>query len=44
MAELFRDLVRYVDRMRPEGWVLVLVAVIVVGALCLRGFGSRGNY
>ena len=35
---------RYVDRMGPQDWVYVLAAVIVVGGMCLRGFGSRSQY
>jgi hypothetical protein len=32
------------DRMGPQGWVLVLAAMIVVGGVCMRGFGSRSRY
>ena len=35
---------RYVDRMTPQGWLLVLAAVIVIGIVCMRGFGSRARY
>ena len=44
MGEVFRDLMRYVDRMGPRGWLLVLAGVVIVGVLCLRGFGSRSKY
>ena len=25
-------------------WLMVLVGVVIVGAVCLRGFGSRSSY
>ncbi len=27
-----------------QGWFLVLCGAVVLGAFCLRGFGSRSNY
>jgi hypothetical protein len=30
--------------MGTQQWLLVLAAVIVIGVLCLRGFGSRAEY
>lgn len=44
MVHYYKDLVRYVEHMGPEQWFFVLAAVIIVGALCLRGFGSRSGY
>jgi hypothetical protein len=35
---------RVVNSMGPEEWALALVALIVVGVFCLRGFGSRSQY
>ena len=34
----------HLDRMGPQEWLLVLAAMIVVGCVCLRGFGSRSQY
>ena len=28
----------------PQGWFLCFVIVMVGGALCMRGYGSRSNY
>ena len=35
---------RVLDHMGPQEWVVVLGAMIVVGCICLRGFGSRSQY
>ena len=44
MTRLFHDALRYLERLDTQGWVLLLLGVIVVGFFCLRGFGSRSNY
>ena len=35
---------RQVDRMDVDEWVLAGIVLLVVAALCLRGFGSRSKY
>jgi hypothetical protein len=35
---------RYADRFSPAEWTMLLVAMVLLGVLCLRGFGSRSNY
>ena len=44
MYHVYRQVVHCIDRMGPQEWVLVLAAMIVVGCVCLRGFGSRSKY
>lgn len=44
MGHLWREVMRVVNSMGTQEWVLVLVGVIVVGFFCLRGFGSRSQY
>jgi hypothetical protein len=44
VQHLSADLARWVDRMSPQQWLLVLAVVIVTGIICLRGFGSRSGY
>jgi hypothetical protein len=41
---VFRDLMRFVDQMSMQEWLLVLAGVIVIGLVCMRGFGSRKDY
>ncbi len=38
------ELTRYVERWGMQDWLLVFIAVVVVGLLSLRGFGSRSQY
>jgi hypothetical protein len=35
---------RWIDRISPQHWLMLLAAVIIVGLVCLRGFGSRSGY
>ncbi len=44
MAQFFHLVMRYVDNITPQQALLLVAAVIVGGALCLRGFGSRAKY
>jgi hypothetical protein len=39
-----REVLYYASRLDPQQWLLVLGAVIVIGLICLRGFGSRSEY
>lgn len=38
------DLFRYASRLDPQQWLFVLAVVIIIGLICLRGFGSRSQY
>ncbi len=44
MQDLLREILRYADRLAPQHWLIVLAMMIVIGLLCLRGFGSRSKY
>ena len=44
MSHVYHELARYVDRLGPHEWAAVLAAMIIVGVVFLRGFGSRSNY
>jgi len=44
MWHLYNDLMRYVQRMDPEEYFVLVVLAVAVGLLCLRGFGSRSTY
>jgi len=39
-----REIFRYAGRLDPQQWVLVLAVVIIIGLICMRGFGSRSQY
>ena len=48
MIPLIRDLIgEFFDaaaRIQPGTWTYIFIAVVIIGALSLRGFGSRTNY
>lgn len=44
VQRLFRQILRDASDLEPQHWVLILVAIIIVGAFFLRGFGSRAKY
>jgi hypothetical protein len=44
LSGLYNELMNYANRLSPQEWVMVLVVTLVLGVLCLRGFGSRSNY
>lgn len=44
MQSLFRQILRVIDRLGPTEWVVVLGVVIVIGLVCMKGFGSRSSY
>ncbi len=44
MAEYYRQLMMHVNGLSDEQWFIVLCVVMVLGALCMRGFGSRNQY
>jgi hypothetical protein len=44
MGHFFYTLERYVSRIGTQEWAIILLSMIVVGFVCLRGFGSRSGY
>ena len=44
MAQMWRHIMRFVEQMDKQEWVLALAGVVIVGLVCLRGFGSRSKY
>lgn len=44
LGHVYRELMRMANRLDAQEWLLVLVGVVVVGWVCLRGFGSRSSY
>jgi hypothetical protein len=35
---------RSVGHLHREHWIAISVVVLVLGLICMRGFGSRNNY
>ena len=44
VSEAWRGAVNFVYHLDRQEWLLVLCGVVIIGAFCLRGFGSRSNY
>ncbi len=41
---IINSVTRWVDQLNSTQWFAVLIAVLVLGALCLKGFGMRVRY
>jgi len=44
MRHYFREISWWIDRLDMQEWMLILFSMIILGFLCLRGFGSRSKY
>jgi hypothetical protein len=44
MSEVFHNVMKWLLGLDPQNTFLVMVGALVLGFLCLRGFGSRSSY
>jgi len=44
MGHYYRVVMRYVEHLDTQEWLLVLLVAAGIGAFCMRGFGSRSKY
>jgi hypothetical protein len=44
MGHIWREIARLINQMGMREWFWVLAAMILVGVVCLRGYGSRSKY
>ncbi len=44
MRQVYNMMLQFVDGLGRQEWFYVLIGVVVIGAFCMRGFGSRSNY
>jgi drug/metabolite transporter (DMT)-like permease len=44
MVRFYYDLIRCIERMGPQEWLFAFIGVVLLGLICLRGFGSRSSY
>lgn len=44
MWDLYYRAMNAVDGLSSWEWFAVLIAVVLLGLICMRGFGSRTNY
>ena len=41
---LYREAMQFFNQLDAQQWLMLLVAAVVLGFFCLRGFGSRSGY
>jgi hypothetical protein len=44
MSRLINEAMSWANRLDSDQWLIVLIVVTVIGAWCMRGFGSRAKY
>lgn len=44
MQGYYKQILRLVDGMSPQEWIIVMAVLVVAGLFCFRGFGSRTRY
>jgi hypothetical protein len=44
LQRLYHQVLQQAGNLGPQHWVLILVGIIILGAILLRGFGSRAKY
>jgi hypothetical protein len=44
MSDAIHNFMKWVYGLDPQNTFLVMVGALIVGFMCLRGFGSRSNY
>ena len=44
MSQLFREVMRFIEHLDAQQWLLLLLGVVLIGLFCMRGFGSRSGY
>ena len=44
MNQYFHKVMRFLEHIDPQEWLLVICGVVIVGLVCMRGFGSRRYY
>jgi len=41
---LYKDLLHYTSHFRVHDWIMLSLLVLMLGLLCMRGFGSRAKF
>ena len=44
MGHLFRDVLRYVEQMNAQEWIVFAAVGGLIGILSMRGFGTRSRF
>jgi hypothetical protein len=44
ITQCWNSIINTVNRMDMQQWTMVAVLVVVIGVICMRGYGSRKYY
>jgi hypothetical protein len=44
MARIEYEVMEYIYNSQPYEWVLILMGVIVIGAICMRSSANKSNF
>jgi hypothetical protein len=44
VSEIWNGAMQFINHLDRNGWIIVLFSVLLIGSMCLRGYGSRSNY
>ncbi len=44
VSEICNTALNWVNHFDRNAWIVVLFSVLLIGSICLRGYGSRSNY
>ncbi len=44
LYDIYYQMLQFANRLTPQQWVMLLTVTLILGALCLRGYGSRSRY
>ena len=43
-SDYYNSVMRAVAGLGPNEWLVVMIAVVLLGFFCMKGFGSRSDY
>ncbi len=44
ITHYLNSLFQFFDRLNSHQWIWLLIAIVLLGFYCMRGFGSRAKY
>jgi len=43
VAQIEDEVLYWINNLQPHEWLMIMVGVIVVGAVCMKGISNRSN-
>jgi len=44
ISDFYKDAIHWINCLNRQEWLYLLLAAMLAGFFCMRGFGSRNNY